>query len=88
MRQSRAVPHEEKPVRGKLLTMAEAAEKIHMSQKWIYTRMENGTLPFPWFMPSPGKRFLDSADLDVFLRTIKVPIGEGRRRYKKKRRHV
>jgi predicted DNA-binding transcriptional regulator AlpA len=85
VRESKATPGEEKPVRGELLTITEAAEKIHLSNKWIYVRMENGTLPFPWFMPSPGKRFIDSADLEDFLRTAKIPVGEIRRReYKKK----
>jgi len=45
MRPSSAVANKEKPVRGVLLTMAEAAEKTRMSVKWIYARMVNGT-PF------------------------------------------
>jgi excisionase family DNA binding protein len=62
MRESKAVAKEEKPVRGKLLTIAEAAEKIGLSKKWIYAKMETGTLPFSWFMPSPRKRLIDRAD--------------------------
>jgi predicted DNA-binding transcriptional regulator AlpA len=73
---SKAVPQEEKPVRGELLTMAQAAEKTNMSQKWLYAHMVNGTLPFPWFMPSPGKRFIDSADIEDWQRSIKVPAGK------------
>jgi predicted DNA-binding transcriptional regulator AlpA len=88
MRQSVAAPHKEIPVRGRLLTMAEASGKIGMSEKWIYNHMVNGTLPFPWFMPSPGKRFLDSSDLDDFLLTVKVPAGEARRRSKSKKKEV
>jgi predicted DNA-binding transcriptional regulator AlpA len=80
MRGSKAVPQEEKPVRGELLTMTEASKKIGLSKKWIYTHMENGTLPFPWFMPSSGKRFIDSADIEDWLRTTKIPVGEIRRR--------
>jgi excisionase family DNA binding protein len=76
MRQSNAVAQAEKPVRGKLLTMTEAAEKTGMSRKWIYAHMVKGTLPFPWFMPSPGKRLIDSADIEDWLRLIKVPIGK------------
>jgi excisionase family DNA binding protein len=76
MRESNAVPQEEKPVRGELLTISEAAKKIRMSRRWIYENMEKGTLPFPWFMPSPGKRLLDSADLDDWLRLIKIPAGK------------
>jgi hypothetical protein len=37
--------------------------------------METGTLPFPWFMPSPGKRLLDTADLEIWLHQIKYPAG-------------
>ncbi|MDR2942893.1 MAG: hypothetical protein LBV17_09910 [Treponema sp.] len=54
MRGSKAVPQEDKPVRGCLLSMEEAAEKIGMSKEWIYKRMQTGTLPFPWFMPYPA----------------------------------
>jgi len=75
MRKSSAVTQEEKPVRGKLLTVEEAAEKIGMSKEWIYKCMRKGSLPFPWFMPCPGKRLLDSADLDTWLFLIKVPAG-------------
>jgi predicted DNA-binding transcriptional regulator AlpA len=85
MRGGRAIPQKEKPVRGKLITMAEASKKIRLSKKWIYNRMENGTLPFPWFMPSPGKRLMDSADIDDWLLIKKIPVGEiHRRQYKRK----
>lgn len=67
---------EEKPVRGELLTVEEAAERCGMSRKWIYRRMKRGTLPFPWYMNSPGKRLIDSADIDDWLRLIKVPVGK------------
>jgi len=76
VRKSEAVPQKEKPVRGELLTMSEAAEKIHMSMKWIYKHMDQGTLPFPWFMPSPGKRFIDSADIEDWQRLTKIPAGK------------
>jgi excisionase family DNA binding protein len=85
MRESKAIPQEEKPVRGELLTMAEAAQKIGLSKKWIYNHMENGTLPFPWFMPSPGKRLIDSADLEDWQRATKIPVGEiCRRKYERR----
>jgi len=70
-----AVPQEDKPVRGCLLNMEEAAEKIGMSKEWIYKRMRTGTLPFPWFMPCPGKRLIDSADLEDWQRVTKIPAG-------------
>jgi excisionase family DNA binding protein len=75
MKASKAAPQEEKPVRGELLTMEEAAKKIRMSKEWIYRHMQNGTLPFPWFLMSAGKRLIDSADLEDWQRTRKVPAG-------------
>jgi len=75
MKPSEAVPRKEKPVRGELLTLEEAVEKTHMSKVWFYQHMQNGTLPFPWFMPSPGKRLVDSADVEDWQRTIKIPTG-------------
>ena len=75
MRGSKAVPNEQKPVRGDLLTLSEAAEKLHMSPKWIYKHMEKGTLPFSWFLLSPGKRLIDSADLEDWQRSCKIPPG-------------
>jgi hypothetical protein len=72
---SKAIPQEIKPVRGKLLTMAQAAEKTGMSKEWLYKRMQTGTLPFPWFMPCPGKRLIDSADLEDWQRVTKIPAG-------------
>jgi predicted DNA-binding transcriptional regulator AlpA len=75
MRGSKAEPQEEKPVRGNLLTMEEAAGKIGMSKEWIYKRMQKGLLPFPWFMPCPGKRLIDSADIEDWQRITKIPAG-------------
>jgi predicted DNA-binding transcriptional regulator AlpA len=65
------------PVRGKLLTLNEAAEKIAMSSKWIYARMKEGNLPFPWYLLSSGKRAIDSADIDDWLSICKIPAGGG-----------
>ena len=75
MRPSRAMPDQEKPVRGKLLTMEEAEEKIGMSREWMYKHMKKGTLPFPWFLICVGKRLIDSADLEDYLRVCKIPTG-------------
>jgi excisionase family DNA binding protein len=75
MRKSSAVPQEEKPVRGKLLTMEEAAEAIGMSKEWIYKHMKKGTLPFPYFVPCPGKRLIDSMDIQDWQRITKIPAG-------------
>ena len=76
MRGSNTVPQKEKPVNGKLLSMKEAAEKSGMSTKWIYARMKEGTLPFPWYMASAGKRLIDSDDIENWLRRIKIPAGK------------
>ena len=76
MRESNAVPQEEKPVRGELLTISEVAKKIRMSRRWIYENMEKGTLPFPWFLQSAGKRLVDSADVEDWQRQCKVPAGK------------
>jgi len=63
------------PVRGVLITLEVAEQKTGMSKAWFYLRMRTGTLPFPWFMPSAGKRLVDSADVDDWLESIKVPTG-------------
>jgi len=76
MRGSKAEPHKESTVRGKLLNIEEASAHIHMSKEWLYKRMQTGTLPFRWFMPSPGKRLFDSHDLDVWLSAIEIPVGK------------
>jgi predicted DNA-binding transcriptional regulator AlpA len=55
--------------------MKEAEEKTGMSKEWIYKCMRNGTLPFPWFLPCPGKRLIDSADIDDWQRITKIPAG-------------
>jgi len=69
------MPQEEKPVRGKLLTIEEASEKTGLSKEWLYKRMQSGTLPFSWFMPSPGKRLIDSVDIEEWQRKTKIPAG-------------
>jgi excisionase family DNA binding protein len=71
MRESKA--QQDKPVRGKLLTMAEAAEYIHIGLTTLYACVRNGAIPF--FRPPRGKILLDTADLDDWLRVSKVPAG-------------
>jgi len=73
MRQSNAIPPEQKPVRGKLLAVAEAAEYIHMGKSSFYDCLRDGV--FPFFRPPRGKLLLDTADLDDWLRVSKVPAG-------------
>ena len=74
MKEGKAVPQREKPVRGKLLTVTEAAEYIGSGKSWIYNCIASGTLPFPCYPLKYGKRF-DSADLDDYLRISKMPAG-------------
>jgi len=61
------------PVRGKLVGIKEASERIFMKKTWIYDRMRDGTLPFSWFNLASGKRAFDTADLDDWLLQRKVP---------------
>jgi excisionase family DNA binding protein len=71
MKESKA--QQDKPVRGQLLTIAEAAEYIHMGLTTLYACVHKGAIPF--FRPPRGKILLDTADLDDWLRISKVPAG-------------
>ena len=74
MKESKAISQREKPVRGKLLTVTEAAEYIGSGKSWIYNCIAAGTLPFPYFHFKYGIRF-DSVDLDEYLRISKNSAG-------------
>ena len=50
-------------------------EKIGYSRRWIYTNMNNNTLPFPWYFYGPGKRFAYSDDVDNYLKNREVKGG-------------
>jgi predicted DNA-binding transcriptional regulator AlpA len=76
MRESKALPNKEKPVRGVLLSISQASERTHLSKAWIYQHMDNGTLPFPWFLLTVGKRAIDSADIDDWLWLKKIPAAK------------
>jgi len=75
VRKSIEKPSEEKPVRGELISIAKAAKRTGLGKDWFYRHMARGTLPFPWFPLTTGKRYMDSADIDDFLRLLKVPAG-------------
>jgi len=77
MRESKAVPsgNAEPIVRGKLISIEEASKKTGLGKDWFYNHMKNGTLPFPWFMLTVGKRFMDSFDVENWLKLCKVPAG-------------
>ncbi|MDR0472354.1 MAG: helix-turn-helix domain-containing protein [Treponema sp.] len=64
MKGSEAVPVQEKPVRGKLLTPKEVADEIRMGVKTVYVMAENGELPSHRVRCS--LRF-DSADVADYL---------------------
>jgi excisionase family DNA binding protein len=71
VRESKAVPQKEKPVRGQLLTIDEAAKYIRIGKTTLYECIHNGSIPF--FRPPRGIILLDTADLDDWLRVSKVP---------------
>jgi excisionase family DNA binding protein len=62
---------QEKPVRGKLLTVSEAAEYIRVGYVTLYDCIKRGEITF--FRPPRGKILLDTADLDQWLRISKIP---------------
>jgi predicted DNA-binding transcriptional regulator AlpA len=61
--------------KNKKLSVAEIAEKIGVSPEWVYRHMKNGTLPFPWYLISVGRRVADSADIDAWLESVKIAPG-------------
>jgi len=74
MRESKAKPCGEKSkVRGKLISITEAVEKYPLGKDWYYRHMEKGTLPFPWYLLTVGKRFMDTADIEDWLDSCKIP---------------
>jgi excisionase family DNA binding protein len=73
VKKSKAVPQQEKPVRGQLVTIDEGAEYIRLGKTTLYECIHSGKIPF--FRPPRGKILLDTADLDDWLRISKVPAG-------------
>ena len=77
MKGSKAIPQEEKPtIRGKLLTVAEAAEYVRHKKTWMYERVTNGRIP--GIPPDPilgGKWLVDSAVLDDLLHRRIISAG-------------
>jgi len=62
--------------RGEIITLKEAAKRIHMSASWIYEQKKKGLLPFRLLQPSPGKFFFDSADIDDYVASCWRPAGK------------
>jgi len=75
MKENKAVsPEKAEPVvRGRLITIEEAAEMTSLGKDWFYQNMKNGTLPFPWYRLTVGKRFMDSWDIECWMKLRKVP---------------
>ena len=75
MKQSKAI-QQENPVRGELLTVSEAVKKTRKGKDWFYNHIKNKTLPFPLFPLGERKNLIDSADLDDWLASKKIPAGK------------
>ena len=73
MKENKTLPQQEKPVRGELLTVNEAAKYIRMGKATFYECINAGQISY--FRPPKGKILVDTADLDDWLRVSKVPAG-------------
>ena len=63
------------PVRGKLASAKEIHDRYGIERHWIYDRIEDGTLPFPYFRISPRKYRFDSEAVEEWLCAIEHPAG-------------
>ena len=73
MKSTNIQPHQERSVRGELLTVDEGAKYIHMGKTTFYDCLKKGQIPCTH--PPRGKILVDTADLDDWLRMSKVPAG-------------
>jgi len=71
LKENKVKQHEEKPFRGELLTIDEAAKYIRMGKSTLYECIKK--CEFSFFRPPRGRILIDSADLDDWLRIGKVP---------------
>ena len=62
-------------VRGKLIPLSKAEEMYPLGRNWFYRHMRAGTLPFPWYQLSVGKRLVDTADIEDWIELKRVPAG-------------
>jgi len=78
MNKSKAVPNggRKNLDRSEVRTIAEASKETGLSRFWFYSRMANGTLPFEWIMPSPGKRFIIAASMYAWWDSSIIPAGK------------
>ena len=65
-----------KTVKGQILRTKEIAAFLRVSIRWVQVHMKDGTFPVPWYSIGYKERGCDSADLDEYLRKIKVEAGE------------
>jgi predicted DNA-binding transcriptional regulator AlpA len=66
MRGSKAIPQEEKPLRGELWTAVQVGERLNLSEKTIYNWKKSGDLPIDYFYIHGNLRF-DSADVEDYI---------------------
>jgi len=62
-------------VKGRLLTVAETAQFLRVSPRWVEQKMRDGLFPFRWFPIGLRDHAVDSADLDRWLLSIRVEAG-------------
>lgn len=72
---SETIPLEEKPARGGFISISEAEERYPLGRDWYYKHMKKGTLPFPWYPLSIGKRYVKISDIEAWLNQREVPAG-------------
>ena len=73
MRLSKTIADQEKPFRGKLLTVKEAADYVRLGKSSMYNLIAKGTIRS--FNPDhngQGKKLVDSAALDDWLRIREI----------------
>jgi len=73
MKENKALPQQDKPVRGELVTIDEAAKYIRLGKTSLYACIRTGKIRY--FRPMKGKILLDTADLNDWLRNSEVPAG-------------
>jgi excisionase family DNA binding protein len=61
-------------VRGELLSVSQVAEKLNVSKHSVHKLIDNRSLS--WFPLMEGKYQIDSADVDEWLASIKIPAGK------------
>ena len=65
------------PVRGKLLIVNEARKYVGLGKTTFYDCLKKGEIAY--FDPPRGKRLVDTADLDDWLRKYKIQAGKKQR---------